>query len=103
MARPRDRRPRASTRRPAAALAAWVLSGWGSPLLACPYCDSRIGKQVAAGIFNEAFGYNLLLTLAPVPLLVGTIAVLHFGPPDARRAARRVRSLLANANRSRRG
>ena len=33
---------------------------------ACPYCDSEIGVQVRAGIFNGDFLLNAGLTLLPL-------------------------------------
>lgn len=53
---------------------------------ACPHCDSEIGRQVRAGIFNEHFWSNLALTLLPVPILVGIVALIHFGIPWTRKA-----------------
>ena len=47
---------------------------------ACPYCDTSIGRQVRAGIFNSDFGYNLVVTLLPFPVLLAIIAVIYFGP-----------------------
>lgn len=49
---------------------------WG-----CPYCDSDIGEEVAAGIFNGDFWLNGALTLLPVPALFLIVALIHFGPP----------------------
>ncbi len=51
---------------------------------ACPFCGSRTGEQVKAGIFNEDFGYNLSLTLLPFPILLGIVALIHFGLPRGR-------------------
>jgi hypothetical protein len=36
---------------------------------------------VRAGIFNAEFGYNLLLTLLPFPILLGLVALIYFGLP----------------------
>jgi len=47
--------------------------------VACPLCSSDIGEQVRDGIFNEHFGYNLLVTLSPFPILAGILAVIYFG------------------------
>ena len=49
--------------------------------LACPYCESEVGKRVKAGIFNEDFGCNALLTLAPIPLLLLLVAWIHGSLP----------------------
>lgn len=46
---------------------------------ACPVCHTPTGQQVRAGIFNERFGENLLLTLAPFPVLAAAVAALHYG------------------------
>lgn len=54
---------------------------------ACPFCESAIGEQVKAGIFNEDFGSNLVLTLLPFPVLLGMVALLHFGWPWSKAAA----------------
>lgn len=48
-------------------------------LLACPYCDSEIGQQVSAGIFNAEFGLNALLTLLPMFVLAAIVYFIHFG------------------------
>jgi hypothetical protein len=48
---------------------------------ACPHCDSEIGRQVRAGIFNDHFWSNAALTLLPIPILVGIVALIHFGIP----------------------
>ena len=54
-------------------------------LLACPYCGSEIGKRVWAGIFNGDFWINAGLTLLPVPVLLGIVALIHFGLPWPRK------------------
>lgn len=46
---------------------------------ACPICASETGAEVRAGIFNEDFGWNLLVTVLPFPLMLGIAAALHFG------------------------
>jgi hypothetical protein len=55
-----------------------------SPAQACPLCDSATGTRVRAGIFDSSFGYNLLATLLPFPVLLGIIALIHFGPPGVK-------------------
>ena len=50
-------------------------------ILACPYCDSEIGRQVSAGIFNGQFGLNALLTLLPMLVLAAIVFFIHFGAP----------------------
>ena len=54
---------------------------------ACPYCDSDVGKQVSAGIFNGDFWTNALLTLLPLPLTLLIVALIHFGFPGRQRRA----------------
>ena len=54
---------------------------------ACTLCHTPTGEQVRAGIFNESFGSNLLLTLAPFPVLAAIVLALHFG--DRFRAGQR--------------
>lgn len=46
---------------------------------ACPVCHTPTGQQVRAGIFDERFGENLLLTLAPFPALAAVVVAMHFG------------------------
>ncbi len=40
---------------------------------ACPFCESETGQQVKAGIFNDHFWRNLLLTLMPFLLLLAVV------------------------------
>lgn len=51
-----------------------------TPLLACPYCESEIGRQVWAGIFNGDFWGNAALTLLPIAVLLLIVILIHFGP-----------------------
>ncbi|HAH47852.1 hypothetical protein [Gimesia sp.] len=51
------------------------------PVEACPYCESEIGKEVAAGIFNDDFALNALLTLLPVPIFLSIVYVMYSGMP----------------------
>gem|GEM_PF-3586447 len=63
-------------------LAAAILFGRLAPPTvadACPICASETGAEVRAGIFNEDFGWNLLVTVLPFPLMLGIAAALHFG------------------------
>ncbi|TWT51555.1 hypothetical protein [Allorhodopirellula solitaria] len=48
---------------------------------ACPYCDSDVGREVAAGIFNGEFAFNAVLTLLPIMVLMVIVAAIHFGTP----------------------
>lgn len=57
-----------------------VLSG---SLCACPLCNTETGKQVREGIFGPDFGINVLLTLAPFPMLFGIIALIFWAIPDS--------------------
>tara|TARA_R110002095_G_scaffold213796_1_gene204905 strand:+ start:698 stop:994 length:297 start_codon:yes stop_codon:yes gene_type:complete len=52
-----------------------------SPVEACPYCESELGKEVAAGIFNDDFAINALLTLFPVPIFLSIVYVMYSGMP----------------------
>jgi len=61
--------------------ALWLTLGSTHIAIACPYCNSEIGQDVAAGIFNEDFGQNMLLTLSPIPILLFIIAIIQFGWP----------------------
>ncbi|WP_145359579.1 hypothetical protein [Alienimonas californiensis] len=51
--------------------------------VACPYCDSEVGKQVWAGIFNDDFWLNGVLTTLPIPVLLLIVGMIHFGLPWA--------------------
>lgn len=64
-----------------------LLVGWvmGASAYGCPYCESEVGRKVAAGLFNENFGYNALLTLLPIPVFLAIVGVIHFGVPRPRR------------------
>lgn len=48
---------------------------------ACPYCDSAIGRQVAAGIFDASFFWNAALVGLPIPVLLALVLLIRFGPP----------------------
>lgn len=56
-----------------------VLTVWASAAQACPYCESDVGREVAAGIFNGDFVLNAVKTLLPFPVLLGLVAAVHFG------------------------
>ena len=51
---------------------------------ACPACDTGTGEQVRAGIFDEDFGRTVVAVLLPFPILLGLVAVIHFGWPRPR-------------------
>lgn len=46
---------------------------------ACPYCESDVGRDVAAGIFNDTFGLNAALTLLPIAVLMLIVWLIHSG------------------------
>ena len=48
---------------------------------ACPICKTAAGEQVRAGIVDEHFGRTLLSVALPFPLLLGVVAMIHFGWP----------------------
>lgn len=50
-----------------------------SPVWACPYCDSDVGREVAAGIFNDSFALNAFLTLLPIAVLLMIVWLIHSG------------------------
>lgn len=47
---------------------------------ACPYCDSDIGRQVAAGIFDASFLWNATLVGLPIPILLALVLLIRFAP-----------------------
>jgi hypothetical protein len=55
-------------------------------LLACPVCDTETGKQVREGIFGKDFYKNVLVTVAPFPVVLGLIAVDFRLVPDWKHA-----------------
>lgn len=58
--------------------------------LACPFCHTETGEQVRAGIFDQDFGKNLVMTLLPFPIFAGIVLLLHSGVPaiDLRKLSR---------------
>lgn len=72
-----------------------VLALHASAARACPYCESDVGREVAAGIFDGEFAINLVKTLLPFPVLLGLVAAVHFGAWPARGGA-----MLTDAGRS---
>lgn len=46
---------------------------------ACPICNTETGVQVRQSIFGENFLRHAAWTLAPVPVLLGAVALVHFG------------------------
>ena len=55
-----------------------------STAIACPVCDTDTGQQVRAGILDENFGSTLVTVLLPFPILLGVVAMIHFGWPLSR-------------------
>lgn len=49
-----------------------------SILIACPFCGTHIADQVYAAIFNGSFVVNALKVLAPFPLLVVAVGIVHW-------------------------
>ena len=49
-----------------------------SSAAACPFCQSETGRQVRAGIFNDHFWGNVLVTLLPFPILLAVVALIYF-------------------------
>jgi hypothetical protein len=70
-------------RGPVSAFGASILLGFAATALACPVCDSGTGEAVRAGILAD-FGTHLLVTVAPFPVLVAVVALLHWGWPPWR-------------------
>ena len=56
-----------------------VMLSKGTFVVACSLCESETGRQVRAGIFDEQFGYHLLITVLPFPVLLVITALIHFG------------------------
>jgi hypothetical protein len=48
---------------------------------ACPFCDSKLSKEVSAGIFGADFAANAAFTLLPLFMLGMVIAVIHLALP----------------------
>ena len=49
---------------------------------ACPFCHGKEGvNEVKAEIFNETFLPTLVAVVAPFPLFLGVVALIHFGNP----------------------
>lgn len=61
-----------------------VILGVPPGAFGCPFCETDIGKQVNAGVFNDDFTGRLVVTLLPFPILLGIVAFIHFGWPWSR-------------------
>lgn len=46
---------------------------------ACPMCQSDLGKQVRQGILDHQFGFNLIATLLPFPILLFLAVAIYRG------------------------
>ena len=55
--------------------------------LGCPVCDTGTGQDVRDGLFDENFARNVFAVALPFPILLGVVAMIHFGWP-ARRGGR---------------
>ena len=58
---------------------------------ACPYCQSSIGREVAAAIFNDRFLVTLGQAMLPLLFLAAIVAEIRLGllwPDDDRRSRR---------------
>jgi hypothetical protein len=51
---------------------------------ACPVCGTQTGLEVRQAIFGQNFLRHAAWTLAPVPILLGTVATIYFGFPPRR-------------------
>jgi hypothetical protein len=60
---------------------------FSSAVCACPVCDTGTGEQVRAGILNGNFAATAATVLLPFPILLGVVALIHFGWPVRRRAS----------------
>jgi hypothetical protein len=46
---------------------------------ACPVCNTETGAAVRAGLFDDRFPETMAGILAPFPVLLAIVALLHFG------------------------
>ncbi|TWT90352.1 hypothetical protein Mal64_07410 [Pseudobythopirellula maris] len=77
--------------KPATAIVTAIATVMASPAWACPYCESDVGREVAAGIFNDTFALNAVLTLLPITVLMAIVWLIHSGvswPKGVLRSAR---------------
>ena len=54
-----------------------LLIGTATAASACTVCDSDLGEQVRAGIFEENFWRNLFAVVAPFPAVLFAVAVVQ--------------------------
>jgi hypothetical protein len=64
---------------------AWLIAFVATPAIACPICDTETGVAVRAGIV-ENFSTHLFATIAPFPVLIAAVALLHWGVPRRHRS-----------------
>jgi hypothetical protein len=67
----------------------WVQAASALIAPACPVCDTGMGQQVRAGIIDENFAATLVAVLLPFPILLGLVAVIHFGWPFHRQESQK--------------
>jgi hypothetical protein len=70
-------RERASIAMPGLVLTLGTLLASAGSVSACPVCDTGTGRQVRAGIFNEDFVPNLLMSSLPFPIFIGAAMALR--------------------------
>jgi len=63
----------------AAVATAFLLCGALSTM-ACPYCESEIGRMVAGELFNNDFWTTSLNLSLPFPILLAIVILIRFGP-----------------------
>lgn len=67
----------------------WMQTAVASVVSACPLCDTGTGEQVRAGILDGNFVSTLVTVLLPFPILLGVVAMIHFGLPRPRNRTER--------------
>lgn len=60
-------------------LIAIVLLCMGNYASACPFCDQQSGRAVNAGIFDDDFAANLVISMLPFLLLGLAVAIFSSG------------------------
>lgn len=48
---------------------------------ACPVCDTETGRAIRDGIFDQDFFSNVCMTLAPFPIMLVLVGVMHISLP----------------------
>jgi hypothetical protein len=56
-----------------------LLLGFVAAASACTVCDSNLGQEVRAGIFEKNFWRNLFAVIAPFPAVLVAVAVVQRG------------------------